>query len=113
MAFCRRTSRFPSCLRPTGSESAHSPSTMWSRTMTRSCAQTSGCSSAACTSPLQQARLDATAALWVRTSEVAGDLDEVLYATMRRWLADRWPFTRIAWPGRELPWKHYDALPDP
>ena len=31
---------------------------------------------------------------------------------VRRWLADRWPFTRVAWPGRELPWDEYDARPD-
>jgi hypothetical protein len=55
---------------------------------------------------------DAAAALWVRASEAAGDLDQVLYATVRRWLAERWPFTRVAWPGRELPWDEYDALPD-
>jgi hypothetical protein len=62
--------------------------------------------------PSQKQGFDATAALWVRASEVAGDLDEVLYATVGRWLGDRWPFTRVAWPGRELPWEEYDALPD-
>lgn len=30
-------------------------------------------------------------------------LDEVLYATVRRWLGERWPFTRVAWPGRDHP----------
>jgi len=62
--------------------------------------------------PSHKQGFDAAAALWVRASEVGGDLDEVLYATVRRWLADRWPFTLVAWPGRELPWNHYDALPD-
>jgi hypothetical protein len=47
-----------------------------------------------------------------QASEAAGHLDQVLYATVRRWLAERWPFTRVAWPGRELPWEEYDALPD-
>jgi hypothetical protein len=51
-------------------------------------------------------------ALWVRASELPGDLDEVLYATVRRWLAERWPFAGVVWPGRELPWDEYDALPD-
>jgi hypothetical protein len=62
--------------------------------------------------PSEKQGVDATAALWVRASEVAGGLDEVLYVTVRRWLAERWPFSRVAWPGRELPWRHYDALPD-
>jgi hypothetical protein len=62
--------------------------------------------------PSQKQGVDAAAALWVRASEVPGGLDEVLYATVRRWLAERWPFSRVAWPGRELPWDEYDALPD-
>jgi hypothetical protein len=33
---------------------------------------------------------DAAATLWVRASEVPGDLDEELYRTMRHWLAERW-----------------------
>ena len=62
--------------------------------------------------PSEQQGLDAAAAVWVRASEVAGGLDEVLYGTVRRWLADRWPFTRVAWPGRELPWEQYSVPRD-
>ena len=62
--------------------------------------------------PAHKQGFDAAAALWVRASEVPGGLDEELYGTVRRWLAERWPFTRVAWPGRELAWDHYDALPD-
>jgi hypothetical protein len=40
--------------------------------------------------------LDAAAALWVRASEVPGDLDEELYRTVRHWLAQRWPLSRVA-----------------
>ena len=29
-----------------------------------------------------------------------------------RWRGERWPVSRVAWPGRELPWEEYDALPD-
>jgi hypothetical protein len=62
--------------------------------------------------PSHKQGFDAAAALWVRASEVAGDLDEVLYATVQRWLAESWPFAWVAWPGRELPWERYNALPD-
>jgi hypothetical protein len=62
--------------------------------------------------PSEKQGVDAAAALWVRASEVPSGLDEVLYATVRRWLAERWPFSRVTWPGRELPWEEYDALPD-
>jgi hypothetical protein len=60
--------------------------------------------------PSHKQGVDAAAALWVRASELAGDPDQVLYATVRRWLAECWPFTRVAWPGRELPWEEYDAV---
>jgi hypothetical protein len=62
--------------------------------------------------PSHKQGVDAAAPLWVRASELAGDLDQVLYATVRHWLAEGWPFTRDAWPGRELPWEENDALPD-
>jgi hypothetical protein len=62
--------------------------------------------------PSEKQGFDAAAATWVRASELAGGLDEVLYATVRGWLADRWPFTRVAWPGREPPWDQYHLLPD-
>jgi hypothetical protein len=62
--------------------------------------------------PSHKPGVDAAAALWVRASEMAGDLDDVLHVTVRGWLADSWPFARVAWPGRELPWDAYEALPD-
>jgi hypothetical protein len=62
--------------------------------------------------PSEKRDVDAAAALWVRASEVPGDLDQVLYGTVRRWLAEHWPFAGVVWPGRELPWEKYDALPD-
>jgi hypothetical protein len=62
--------------------------------------------------PSHKQGFDAAVATWVRASEVPGGLDEELYGTVRGWLAERWPFTRVAWPGRELPWEAYDALPD-
>ena len=37
--------------------------------------------------------------LRVRDSHVV--LDEALFATVKQWLVDAWPFKRIAYPGRE------------
>jgi hypothetical protein len=62
--------------------------------------------------PSHKQGVDAAAALWVGANELAGGLGQVLHATVRRWLADRWPFARVAWPGRELPWEEYEGLPD-
>jgi hypothetical protein len=62
--------------------------------------------------PSHKQGFDVAVATWVRASEVPGGLDEELYGTVRCWLAERWPLDRVAWPGRELPWEEYDALPD-
>jgi hypothetical protein len=62
--------------------------------------------------PPEKAGDDAEVWLWVRASELAGGLDALLYATVRRWIEERWPFQRVAYPGRELSLDRYDALPD-
>jgi hypothetical protein len=62
--------------------------------------------------PAEKAGYDAEVWLWVRASELASGLDALLYATVRRWVEERWPFRRVAYPGRELPLDRYDALPD-
>jgi hypothetical protein len=62
--------------------------------------------------PAEKAGYDAEVWLWVRTSELDAGLDAELYATVRRWIQERWPFDRVAYPGRELPLDRYDALPD-
>ena len=41
---------------------------------------------------------DAQVRLWVRRD--AFDLDKVLEAAVREWIAREWPFTRVSWPGR-------------
>ena len=38
--------------------------------------------------------------MWVWTSEAGTGLEDQLYQTVRRWVADRWPFRRVAFPGR-------------
>ena len=37
----------------------------------------------------------ANVGFWVRTSEIANDLDQHLLATLRRWLATDWPFEPV------------------
>lgn len=52
--------------------------------------------------PTDQDGDDAQVWLWVRAGELPGGLEAVLEATVRRWVEERWPFARVAWPGREL-----------
>ena len=42
---------------------------------------------------------DARLRLWVRRE--AHELDPTLEHVVREWIARDWPFTRVAWPGRE------------
>ncbi len=55
---------------------------------------------------------DAEVTWWARESELASGLEDELGAAVRRWLAAEWPFERVAYPGREISWREYDALPD-
>jgi hypothetical protein len=50
---------------------------------------------------------------WVRTSEVAHGLDERLGAALRAWLAESWPFARVAYPGREIAWRDWSLSAAP
>ncbi|MEL6471544.1 MAG: GNAT family N-acetyltransferase [Cyanobacteria bacterium J06623_4] len=59
--------------------------------------------------PSSAAGYDAQAILWVRQSELASGLDEVLMRTVKDWLAAKWPFERVAFPGREIAWESYEA----
>jgi hypothetical protein len=47
---------------------------------------------------------DAEGFYWARTDRVAGGLEERLGAVYRAWVAQSWPFDRVAWPGRDQPW---------
>lgn len=62
--------------------------------------------------PPEKQGADAEVALWVRDSELDSGLEAELEAAVRAWLAADWPFERVRWPGRELSWQEWDALPD-
>jgi len=55
---------------------------------------------------------DVEVSCWVRASEAETGLDAHLYDTVRRWLAEAWPFTNPAYPGREISWQDWAALPE-
>jgi hypothetical protein len=54
---------------------------------------------------------DAVVAFWVRADEEDGDLEDVLEAEVRRWIAEAWPFAAVSWPGRDISWSDWDAKP--
>jgi hypothetical protein len=48
--------------------------------------------------------------LWVRAPEAG--LDQHLYETVRHGIAATWPFANPAYPGREIAWEDWRALPE-
>jgi len=39
--------------------------------------------------------------MWVRKSEYDKGLDPILFNTVKDWVRDEWPFTKVRYPGRE------------
>lgn len=62
--------------------------------------------------PTRKRGFDAEAYLWARQSELASGLEERLYATVRDWIATKWPFSGVAYPGRSIPWEAWRVIPD-
>jgi len=53
---------------------------------------------------------DAMIIMWVRQSELAGGLDEYLYASVKDWISKKWPFENPGYPGREINWENWNKL---
>jgi len=51
--------------------------------------------------PSEREGFDAEVQLWVRASEVPSGLDPHLHSAVRLWVSESWPFTSVAYPGRE------------
>ncbi len=54
---------------------------------------------------------DAVATLWVTKDQAEHGFDRKLAADMKSWLATGWPFTKVAWPGLDMPRDEWNALP--
>lgn len=55
---------------------------------------------------------DAVVYLWVRQSELASGMEGRLYAEVRSWLKDVWPFKSPAFPGRDVAWDEWRGKAD-
>ncbi len=62
--------------------------------------------------PTRKPGYDAEVYLWARQSERAGGLEERLNAAVKDWISTMWPFQSVAYPGREIAWEVWRALPD-
>lgn len=62
--------------------------------------------------PSRKTDYDAVAFLWARQSQLESGLEERLFAAVRGWLADLWPFKKVAFPGRDVDWDVWRSLPE-
>lgn len=61
-------------------------------------------------SPSPVAGYDAVVRIWVTKAEYDAGFDKALEAWAHGWIAAKWPFRKVAWPGRDIPWATWDAL---
>lgn len=61
-------------------------------------------------SPSPVAGYDAVVRLWVTRAEHDAGFDAELYAWVTDWMRTKWPFARVAYPGRAIDWASWDAL---
>lgn len=55
---------------------------------------------------------DAVATMWTTKEAFDKGFEDKLYADMKAWVAQSWPFQKVAWPGREIPQADFRALPN-
>ena len=61
--------------------------------------------------PCQRGEYDAQVHYWVRDSVKAQGLEAELGSFVRQWLQDAWPFRHPVFPGRDVTWQDWEALP--
>ena len=55
---------------------------------------------------------DATVRIWVTKQGAAAGLDPVLEKAVREWVKAKFPFKKVAYPGRDMPMTEWNALPN-
>jgi len=61
--------------------------------------------------PSTKAGYDATVRLWVTKQGAAAKLEPVLEKAVREWVKAKWPFAKVAYPGRDMSMTEWNALP--
>ena len=60
--------------------------------------------------PTRKLGYDADVTFWARESDQDEPADRALEDAVRAWVAAEWPFAKPAFPGRDIPWKDWNAL---
>lgn len=53
---------------------------------------------------------DAAVSLWVTKADYDAGFEPKLYAWVADWIQREWPFAKVVYPGRSMPWAQWDAL---
>lgn len=53
---------------------------------------------------------DAAVYFWLSDAAVDRGLDEAIDSHIRNWISEAWPFTSVAYPGRDIPWTEWDPI---
>jgi hypothetical protein len=62
--------------------------------------------------PPKKVGADVDVTFWVRVDEDDSGLEKELEEFVREWLETAWPFESVRYPGRDLSWWEWQALPD-
>ena len=60
--------------------------------------------------PSRKEGFDAEVYMWLRKSELDKGLDPLFYKKIKKWIAENWPFKKVAYPGREIDWSKWSSL---
>lgn len=58
--------------------------------------------------PSDNPNYNAMVIMWVRQSEFKNGLDDVLFSSVKKWIQDKWPFDKVAYPGRDINWDDFE-----
>lgn len=61
--------------------------------------------------PPSRVGADAELTFWVRDTESVPDLEQEVEDFVREWATSAWPFKHARFPGRDIPWQEWKALP--
>ena len=56
--------------------------------------------------PSHKIKFDAIVFMWVRSSKLK--LDKKLYKLVKSWIKEKWPFEKVAYPGRSLSFEEFE-----
>lgn len=61
--------------------------------------------------PTRKRGYDAEVYLWAREAAIGSAADAELYEAVDEWLDEKWPFENVAFPGRDISWDAWNAVP--